>query len=216
MLAHEERSKIAREAALRRYAKETPEQKDERIRKAKGRNKGRHHTEESKQKLREARAKQHQVFDEMARKHMSEAQKRYWESLSKKEREIKIKRFIEAPLKKTKDTKIELEVERQLKELHLCYEKQKYCYNKKVKRGFYIDFYLPDYDIMIECNGNYWHSQKHRKERDRLLNDLVLNSKKKIHKNLKLITLWEDDIKTNPNLVKESLNGILGNLIPLF
>lgn len=209
MLTHEERSRKAREAALRRYANETPEQKQERIRKAKGRNKGHHHTEESKQKIREARAKQHQVFDEKARKNMSEAQKRYWTSLSKEEREAKVKIFVNAPLCKTKDTKIEIEVERQLKELRLNYEKQKYCYNKKAKRGFYIDFYLPDYDIMIECNGNYWHSLKRRRERDRLLNELVVNSKKKIHKNLKLITLWEDDIKTNNNLVKEKLEELI-------
>lgn len=54
---------------------------------------------------------------------MSEAQKKYWKSLSKEEREVKVQRFINAGKSKTKDTSIELKV-----------EKQKYCYNKKVKR----------------------------------------------------------------------------------
>lgn len=198
-------SKLQSENMKKYWDSLTPEQRQKRSDIMKGKNVGRKHTKEAIAKIKKARARQHQVFDEKARKNMSEAQKKFWKSLSKEERDARVKKFIDAPKKVTKDTKIELEVERQLKELNLIYEKQKYCYNKKAKRGFYIDFYLPEYDIMIECNGNYWHSQKHRIDRDKLLNDLVLNSKKSKHKNLKLITLWEDDIKSNKNLVKEVL-----------
>lgn len=168
--------------------------------------KGWHHTEEAKQKIREARAKQKQVFDEKARKNMSEAQKKYWKSLSKEERDIKVQRFINAGRSKTKDTSIELKVEKQLKDLDIFYEKQKYCYNKKVKRGFYIDFYLPDLTLMIECNGEYWHNLPKRKERDELLKFLVESSKKsKKLKDLKVLMLNEKEIKENDNLVKEKL-----------
>lgn len=197
-----------RQAALRRYANETLEEKQERIRKAKGRNKGRKHTPEEIEKIKEARKKQHQVFDENARRNMSIAQKKYWRNLSKEERELKVKRFINAPREKTSDTKIELEVERQLKENGIQYEKQKYCYNKAAKRGFYIDFYLPKLDIMIECNGSYWHSLPHRAERDSELKYLVENSRKKIHKNLALIVLWDYEICSDREVVIKRIKGL--------
>lgn len=33
--------------------------------------------------------------------------------------------------------------------------------------GFVLDFYLPDYQIAIECDGDYWHSLPETKKRDK-------------------------------------------------
>lgn len=207
-MTKEERS----EMMLWRYALETPEQKLERSNRMIGVNKGRKHTPEAIEKIKAARKKQHQVFDEKAKINMSNAQKKYWGSLSKEERERKVKIFINAPKKKIKNTSIELKVKKQLDDLNLKYKQQKYCYNKRINKGFYIDFYLPDYDVMIECNGTYWHSKPKRIERDLVLKDAVENGCKIKHKNLKLITLWDWEINSNKNIVWERLESIISRV----
>ena len=45
------------------------------------------------------------------------------------------------------------------------YEPQKYFNNGK--RRFFVDFYLPEYNIIIEADGSYWHNDKETKERDK-------------------------------------------------
>lgn len=177
-----------------------------------GKNKGRKHTPEAIEKIKAARKKQHQTFNEKARKNMSEAQKKYWASLSKEERDIKVKRFINSNVSKTENTSIELEIKRQLDELCLEYEQQKQCYNKRYAKSFYADFYLPKYDLIIECNGSYWHNLPDRKERDELFEYLIINSRKgKEHKNLQLLFLWDYEIEGNPDLLKERLPIVLGD-----
>ena len=200
----EEAKQRQRERMLERYANETPEEKRLRSLKQIGKTKGRKHTPEAIQKIKEARAKQHQVFSNEARKHMSEAQKRYWKSLDKKTRQGKIDKFVNAPKAKTKDTKIELIIEQQLKRLGINYEKQKYCYNRVAKRGFYIDFYLPEFELLIECNGSYWHNLEKRKERDELLKERIENANRVKH-NLKLLILWDYEIYSDKNLVYNKL-----------
>lgn len=209
-----EQKKRMSEAAKRRWARYTPEERKEIVKKqCKLTFEGQHHTFEARKAIKKARAKQHQIFNEKAKEHMSISAKKYWASLSFEERNKKIQRFIQAPHSYNKDTSIELEVERQLKELGIEYQKQKKCYNKRLKKTFIIDFYIPNYnnhEIFIECNGEYWHSLPKRKLRDKMLVDGVNNQvKSKKHKNLTLIVLWGKDIKTNPNIVKEKLNLII-------
>lgn len=205
------KNKQQSERMLRYYATETPEQKQKRSERMLGKNKGRKHTPEAIEKIKAARKKQRQTFDSKARNNMSEAQKKYWASLSKEEREVKVKRFIEAGCGKTENTSIELEVKRQLDELCLEYEQQKCCYNKRYAKSFYADFYLPKYDLIIECNGSYWHSLPDRKERDELFKYLVDNAKKHKHKDLQLLFLFDYEIEGNPELLKEKLPSVLGD-----
>jgi hypothetical protein len=65
-----------------------------------------------------------------------------------------------------------------------------------------FDFYLPDKQILIEADGDYWHAnplffkeknttQKHNEENDILKNKLALEA------NIKLIRFWESDIKAD-------------------
>ena len=205
-------SKKQSESRLWFYATETEEHKAKRLANAKGRNKGRKHTQEEIEKIKAARKKQHQVFDEKARKHMSESQKKYWASLSKEERNRKVQRFINAGKSVVENTKIEQEIKRQLDELCIDYEQQKQCYNKKYGKNFYADFYLPKYDLIIECNGSYWHNLPDRKERDELFKYMVDNAKKsEKHKYLQILFLWDYEINENPNLLKERLPSILGS-----
>lgn len=51
-----------------------------------------------------------------------------------------------------------------------------------------LDFYLPDYNIAIECNGMYWHSDIKVVDRYNTKYELCKN------KNIILLTFWENDI----------------------
>ena len=68
--------------------------------------------------------------------------------------------------------------------------------------GYYYDFYLPEYNLLIEADGDYWHanpnkystlneSQKANAKNDRFKNNLAKE------KGYDLIRFWEEDIKKN-------------------
>lgn len=68
---------------------------------------------------------------------------------------------INNPSFKFKDTSIELKIEAEL-------QKQKINYQKQVPlcKIAIVDFYLPEYRIVIECDGDYWHSREKTKIKD--------------------------------------------------
>lgn len=79
---------------------------------------------------------------------------------------------------------IELKVENQFKKYGI-----KYFTQKPLDSGhFIIDFYLPEYQLVVECNGDYWHSRPERKKRDKELEEYVLSKGKDI------LWLWEHEI----------------------
>lgn len=81
-------------------------------------------------------------------------------------------------------TSIEVKVAKQLEEYKI-----KYIYQKPVCNGhFIVDFYLPDYQLVIECNGDYWHNLPKRIKRDKELEEYVLSKGKDI------LWLWEHEI----------------------
>lgn len=81
-------------------------------------------------------------------------------------------------------SKIELKVKDQLDKYNI-----KYHFQKPVNKGhFILDFYLPDYKLVIECNGDYWHSLENRKVRDEKLEEFIVNKGKEI------LWLWEHKI----------------------
>jgi very-short-patch-repair endonuclease len=91
-------------------------------------------------------------------------------------------------------------------------------------RKFY-DFYLPDYDIIIEVNGDYWHASPTLYSE----NDIIKypfgyktaaqiwqrDLEKKYHadkKNIPILYIWEHELKENKkdlvNLIKNKLYEI--------
>lgn len=81
-------------------------------------------------------------------------------------------------------TSIEIKVAEQLEEYGI-----KYVYQKSICNGhFILDFYLPEYQLVIECNGDYWHNRPERKERDLKVEKYVKAKGKDI------LWLWEHDI----------------------
>ena len=76
--------------------------------------------------------------------------------------------------------------------------------------GRFFDFYIPDYSILIECDGNYWHGkgllfsdmneiQKNHYKVDLIKNQIAIDNE------LKLLRFWEDEIMKNINYVKTTI-----------
>lgn len=67
-----------------------------------------------------------------------------------------------------------------------------------------LDIYLPDYNLAIECNGIYWHSEKFV-GRDYHLNKLKLCN----DKDIRLIQIFEDEWINKKDIVKSRLKNLL-------
>lgn len=74
---------------------------------------------------------------------------------------------------------------------------------KIIKRARELDFYLPDFNIGIECNGNYWHNLENGIIRDKEKRELCRR------RNITLLEYWEDEIHERP---KDIENDILNKI----
>jgi hypothetical protein len=87
-----------------------------------------------------------------------------------------------------------------LEEFNVTFEQN----NRKILNGKELDFYLNDYNIGIEANGIYWHSDKfksplyHIKKTDAATESGIL-----------LLHIFEDEIKKKPELVRSRILSIL-------
>jgi len=57
------------------------------------------------------------------------------------------------------------------------------------------DFYLPDYNIVLYADGNYWHNLPNYIERDKRINKALKAN------GYKVLRFWEKDIKANVRLL---------------
>lgn len=216
--------------------------------------KGHKHTEETKQKIRLARAKQ--VFSDEVNTKRSETLKGrvFSEESKEKMRQHALKRFADKKnhpfydkkrpevglinSKKFKgitydqrhgkkksqeirkrisdkraiqifpkeDTKIELKIQGFLEQLQIEYIK--HFYMKHIKSHYRCDIFIPSKNLVIECDGRWWHGdpryydqkaltekQKEQKIRDKLRTDQL------VQQGYEVIRLWEDDIK-NLDIIK--------------
>lgn len=125
------------------------------------------------------------------KKHCSEKWREQWNSLTKAQQLERISDWIEAGHKSfnsfsLKPTSIELKVKEQLDRYGIKYVQQKHIYDGN--RNYYLDFYLPEFRMVIECNGDYWHKKKDRADRDRRLKRYVESTGRKIK------FIWEYEI----------------------
>ena len=68
-----------------------------------------------------------------------------------------------------------------------------------------IDIFLPDFDIGVEYNGLYWHSEEY-KEKDYH----AYKTQKCLEKNIRLIHVFEDEWLNNSDIVKSRLLSSIG------
>lgn len=100
---------------------------------------------------------------------------------------------------RNKETSIENIVKQMLDKLKVEYVQ----HDRTVISPKELDFYIPSYEIAIECNGIYWHSDA-KKPNDYSYNKYLKCKEKRIQ----LITLWEDDIINNSGYIFDYLQSI--------
>lgn len=147
---------------------------------------------------------------------VSITQKIKWKNKTEDDKNLIIKRLNSAMIQSKTPTKIELKIKFFLDEIQI-----NYVTNKKIN-NFLCDFYLPDYDFVIECDGDYWHvnplffsdkiltkSQIKNIDRDKRKN-IMLNENK-----IPFLRFWEHDINKNFNNVKNKILFELENTLSL-
>lgn len=94
---------------------------------------------------------------------------------------------------------LELEIENILNEFKI----SNYIKNtKKVIPPYEIDFYFSEYNLAIECNGIYWHSELYKsKNYHKLKTDLCRG------KDIQLLHIWEDDLYEKYDIIKSMLKN---------
>ena len=101
---------------------------------------------------------------------------------------------------KGKDTSIEQFIKNILDKYNI-----KYDTNIRLFDNLEIDIYIPDKNIAIECNGCYWHSDKIKEKKYHY-------NKYKVYRDngVQLLSIWEDWIKTKPEIIESILLAKLG------
>lgn len=130
--------------------------------------------------------------------------KERWDKLTNDEKDIRIGNLSIFANKAKKDTKIEIIVKDTLERMNVEYIK-----NYKCNR-YIFDFYLPDYNFVIECQGDYWHGNPKYYV---ILNEIQLknierdeNKIRYLEENeIKSLFLWENEIYRN----KENLEDLI-------
>lgn len=118
--------------------------------------------------------------------------------LTKQKCRINALNTLEKLRKKNKVSNIELIVEQKLIENHINYIAQKRLLNITK-----VDFYLPDYNMAIYCDGDYWHNLSDYIERDRRITKQLLEN------NFNVLRFWEKEINlTNGKCVIDSLINV--------
>lgn len=129
--------------------------------------------------------------------------KKWWENLSVKDKEKKIKEQLKKLHKASSfENRIEMMIAYALDNLGISYERF-YLVGRLV-----ADFYIKQFNLIIECNGDFWHANPIKYKAEDVLNfpgksvkviAVWEKDKKKIDVYKKrgygVITLWESDIK---------------------
>lgn len=77
--------------------------------------------------------------------------------------------------------------------------------NRKILGGKELDIYIPSKNVAIEVNGILWHSSKYKD------NSYHINKYKLCKsKGIRLITLWEDQLKSMPDICRDIVMRSLG------
>jgi very-short-patch-repair endonuclease len=77
---------------------------------------------------------------------------------------------------------------------------------RKIIKPLELDFYLPDHNIALEVNGNYYHSEISG-ERDK--NYHINKTNKCNDKNIHLVHIFDDEINQKPEIVKSFILNLL-------
>ena len=85
-----------------------------------------------------------------------------------------------------KDTTIEVKIQNFLEQLGIDYFKHKYM---NIKHGYQCDILIPSINLVIECDGDYWHKYPIGNDIDHI------RTKELIENGFKVLRLWEFEIR---------------------
>ena len=97
-----------------------------------------------------------------------------------------------------KDSSIEVKIQEFLKEMGTEFFTHKYM--KEIEHGYQCDVLIPSMNLVIECDGDYWHKYPVGREIDHI------RTKELLEKGFKVLRLWEREIRVmSINEFKERL-----------
>ena len=109
--------------------------------------------------------------------------------------------WLKSNLNRFKDTTIEIAIEKQLQEKEISYLKQFFIKNVGI-----VDFFLPDYNIIIECDGDYWHNLERVRKKDSNRDFASMFCYQ-----YKTIRFWEHEIKKSPANCMKRIDKFIKN-----
>lgn len=108
--------------------------------------------------------------------------------------------------KKNPETSIETVIKNILFSLDVKYIQ----HDRTLIKPYELDFYLPDFNIAIECNGIYWHSGFDNGQR------LIKKYNICADRGIRLVYFWENDILNKPEIVRGYLMSMLKKNISIY
>ena len=97
-----------------------------------------------------------------------------------------------------KDSTIEIKIQNYLKQLNVTFFTHQYM---KIEHGYQCDILIPSLNLVIECDGNYWHKYPIGRDIDNIRTNELIN------KGFKVLRIWEIDIRNmNLNEFRDKLN----------
>lgn len=83
--------------------------------------------------------------------------------------------------------------------------------NRKIIAPYELDIYLPDYNLAIEFNGIYWHSELYKSK-----DYHIIKYNKCFTNNIHLMQIWEDDWNYKSDIIKSIIsNKLKKNIISI-
>ncbi len=98
---------------------------------------------------------------------------------------IRLKEMRKYQIFPLKDSSIEIKIQNYLKELQIEFFTHQYM---NIKHGYQCDILIPSINIVIECDGDYWHNYPIGKDVDHI------RTSELIEKGFKVLRLWEFEI----------------------
>ncbi len=102
-----------------------------------------------------------------------------------------------------KDTSIEIKIQNFLKGLDIDFITHNYM---KIKHGYQCDIFIPSMNLVIECDGDYWHNYPVGLDKDHI------RTRELIENGFKVLRLWERDIN---KMELEDMEREINNLTKL-
>lgn len=182
--------------------------------------KGKHHSDESKIRMSASakkRDKSTYVQGYISSEKRSISAKKYWSKFTKEQRLEKTRFLIDIGQKcnkKSSRTKIEESISKILYKINTDFERNKEIFGK------YVDFYIANKNIIIECYGDYWHCNPLVYSEDYYHKNLHMTAKEKWNKDkeraeflekkgMVVIVFWERDIIKSSNEIEAYIKNYL-------